>query len=323
MKTNQNYTSVYLKSTDTEYDARNSSEPIIPPTSAKIKPANYSSATSSYSAEGDAQQIEHANSNKEEGEEDEEVKLTMMERFNVFLTYARPMFIMLFFDVGLPLAVYYILKIWLSILIALILSGIPPLLRVFYVFWKKRHIDILGCIFVFSFILSAVLSVISGDVRLTLLRDSTVTAVISFMFFVTLIPLKTRWFTIRPMIFLFSQQMMAEQPPVEWVDRQGEYHSMERMEFLWQNVSFYRRYCYILNVLWGFMLLGEFLAKVIMIESSLDIDHIILYGNIILISVMVSMTTGTLIASRFVRKRCIADGKKWHKENNYAGRLPQ
>ncbi|KAG1062436.1 hypothetical protein G6F42_027427 [Rhizopus arrhizus] len=141
----------------------------------------------------------------------------MMERFKVFLSYARPMFIMLFFDVGLPLAVYYILKIWLSVLVALILSGIPPLLRVLYVFWKKRHIDILGCIFVFSFILSAVLSIISGDVRLTLLRDSTVTAVISLMFFFTLIPLKTRWFTIRPMIFLFSQQMMSEQPPVEWI----------------------------------------------------------------------------------------------------------
>ncbi|KAL0140662.1 hypothetical protein V8B55DRAFT_1509395 [Mucor lusitanicus] len=301
MKTNQqDYTSVYLESIDTEHDHRSSSEPIIPPTSAKIKPSNYSSATSR-----EAQQIEY--SNREDDEEEKEVKPTMMERFKVFLSYARPMFIMLFFDVGLPLAVYYILKIWLSVLIALILSGIPPLLRVFYVFWKKRHIDILGCVFVFSFILSAVLSVISGDVRLTLLRDSTVTAVISLMFFVTLIPLKTRWFTLRPMIFY----------------KQGEHQSMEKMEFLWQNVPVYRRYCYILDAIWGFVLLGEFLAKVIMIKSSLDIDHIILYGNIILISVMVSMTTGTLIASRFVRKRCVADSKKWLKENNYAARLPK
>ncbi|KAL9555593.1 hypothetical protein PS6_002763 [Mucor atramentarius] len=302
-----------------EQESRSSSEPIIPPTSAKIKPTNYSSSASSYSANEDAH-IEYSCSRDED---EEHVKPTMMERFKVFLSYARPLFIMLFFDVGLPLAVYYILKIWLSVLIALILSGIPPLLRVLYVFWKKRHIDILGCVFVFSFILSAVLSIISGDVRLTLLRDSTVTAVISSMFFFTLIPLKTRWFIIRPMIFLFSQQMMAEQPPVEWVDKQGKHHSMEKMEFLWQNVPFYRRYCYILNALWGFVLLGEFLAKVIMIESSLDVDHIILYGNIILLSVMLSMTTGTLIASRFVRKRCVADCKVWHKENNYADRLPK
>ncbi|CAO0792534.1 unnamed protein product [Mucor circinelloides] len=320
MKTNQDYTSVYLESNNMEQESRSSSEPIIPPTSAKIKPTNYSSSTSSYSANEDAH-IEYSSSSRDEDKE--QVKPTMMERFKVFLSYARPMFIMLFFDVGLPLAVYYILKIWLSVLVALILSGIPPLLRVLYVFWKKRHIDILGCIFVFSFILSAVLSIISGNVRLTLLRDSTVTAVISLMFFFTLIPLKTRWFTIRPMIFLFSQQMMSEQPPVEWVDKQGKHCSMEQMEFLWQNVPFYRRYCYILNVLWGLALLGEFLAKVIMIESSLDVDHIILYGNIIMLSVMLSMTIGTLIASRFVRKRCVADSKLWHKENNYADRLPK
>lgn len=159
MKTNQDYTSVYLESIDTEHDPRSSSDPINPPTSAKIKPVNYSSAASSYSADAEAQ-IEYSNSNKEE--EEQEAKPTMMERFKVFLTYARPMFIMLLFDVGLPLAVYYILKIWLSVLVALILSGVPPLLRVLYVFWKKRHIDILGCIFVFSFILSAVLSIISG-----------------------------------------------------------------------------------------------------------------------------------------------------------------
>jgi len=158
MKTNQDYTSVYLESNNMEQESRSSSEPIIPPTSAKIKPTNYSSSTSSYSANEDAH-IEYSSSRDEDKEQ---VKPTMMERFKVFLSYARPMFIMLFFDVGLPLAVYYILKIWLSVLVALILSGIPPLLRVLYVFWKKRHIDILGCIFVFSFILSAVLSIISG-----------------------------------------------------------------------------------------------------------------------------------------------------------------
>jgi hypothetical protein len=143
------------------------------------------------------------------------------------------------------------------------------------------------------------------------------------MFFVTLIPLKTKWFTVRPMIFLFSQQMMSEQPPVEWVDKHGDHHSMERMEWLFQNVSYYRRYCYILGAIWGTILLGEFVAKIIMIESSLDVDHIILYGNIILICIMVSMTTGTLIASHFVRKRCFADSKLWHQENNFADRLPQ
>lgn len=308
----QNHTDIHLEPTNNQ-DSFSITIPTRKPALLQMQ-SNHTILTEASTIE--ESQIEYV-------EQQEQIKPTRMERFKVFESYARPLFIMLFFDVGLPLAIYYILKIWLSSLIALILSGIPPLLRVFYVFWKTRHVDVLGCIFVFSFILSAVLSVISGDVRLTLLRDSTITAVISLMFFITLIPLKTKWFTIRPIIFLISQQMMSEQPPIKWVDADGVHHSLETMEWTWQNVPFYRRFCYILGAVWGSVLLGEFLAKIIMIESALDIDHIILYGNIILICIMVSMTTGTLVASHYVRKRAAVKLEIWLKQNDFTDRLPQ
>jgi cation transport ATPase len=158
-------------STTTKYykyeQTRTSLDPIFPP-SAKLHDTNYSSSTVSINMtsdeieDTDQQKMKLTQEEEEEEEEPEEKPLTRMERFKMFVKYVRPMAVMLFFDVGLPLAIYYILKIWLSVLIALILSGIPPLLRVFYVFWKRRQVDILGCIFVVSFILSAVLSVISG-----------------------------------------------------------------------------------------------------------------------------------------------------------------
>lgn len=92
----------------------------------------------------------------------EEKKLTKSQVIKLYWTYLRPTILMLIINVGIPLALYYILKIWLTPLVALIISGIPPLLHVFYVFWKKRRIDVLGCIFVAGFIISAVLSAISG-----------------------------------------------------------------------------------------------------------------------------------------------------------------
>lgn len=162
-----------------------------------------------------------------------------------------------------------------------------------------------------------------GDIRLTLLRDSTTTAIVSLMFFITLIPLKTKWFTIRPLIYLFSQQMMAESPPVDWTDIEGKKHSVERMEWIWQHCSIFRKYCYILCAIWGVMLMGEFVAKVIMIKSSLTIDQILLYGNIIVIAVVVTMTIGTTIASRFVRLRITAQFKEWRKENDFTKKLPK
>ncbi|KAI8077901.1 uncharacterized protein B0P05DRAFT_614994, partial [Gilbertella persicaria] len=51
---------------------------------------------------------------------------------------ARPIVAMFFFDIVLPFVLYYILKLRLSLLLSLILSSIPPLLRVFYVYWKGR-----------------------------------------------------------------------------------------------------------------------------------------------------------------------------------------
>ncbi|KAI8644329.1 hypothetical protein BD408DRAFT_450829 [Parasitella parasitica] len=241
------------------------------------------------------------------------IKPTRMERFMVFLSYARPLLTMLFFDVGLPLAVYYILKLWLSVLISLVLSGIPPLLRAFYIFCKRRHIDILGCICVFSFILSAILSIINGDARLTLLRNSTITAVVSFMFFVTLIPIETKWLKVRPIFFLFS---------LEWVDKQGVHYSLEIAEWTWQHVASYRKFCYILSAMWGSALLGHFVAKIIMIKSTLDIDHVILYGNVIIICVMVSMTLGTFLVVRFVGKKTAIELQIWYKQNMYIDKSP-
>lgn len=163
-KTNENSSTKYYHE---EADTRTSLDPIYPPL-AKLHDTSYSTSTISIQMTGEAsdqQKVkinQQENQQEEEEEEEQEKTLTRMERFKLIVKYMRPMVVMLFFDVGLPLAVYYILKIWLSALIALILSGIPPLLRVIYVFWKRRQIDILGCIFVVSFVLSAILSLISG-----------------------------------------------------------------------------------------------------------------------------------------------------------------
>ncbi|KAI8073416.1 uncharacterized protein B0P05DRAFT_588700 [Gilbertella persicaria] len=250
-------------------------------------------------------------------------KLTFKERLKVYISYTRPLFYLFLFDIGLPLALYYILKIWLSVLIALIISGIPPLLRVIYVFWKRRQVDILGCIFVISFILSAVLSVISGNVRLALLRDSTTTALISVMFFITLIPIRTKWFTVRPIVFMASQQIMAERPPIVWTDKNGEEHTTELMEMIWIHVHEYRKFCYIINALWAVFLMAEFVAKVIMIESSLTVDQIVLYGNIMVIVVVVGMTIFTVLYSRQVTKSTTAQIAEFRKENRLINDVPE
>ncbi|KAI8069566.1 hypothetical protein BC940DRAFT_296985 [Gongronella butleri] len=229
---------------------------------------------------------------------------------------------MLIVDVGLPFLLFWILAQHTTQLIALIVSGIPPALWVIVKFIWKRKVDALGCLFVFCYILSAILSIVSGDARLALLRDSTVTAVVSAMFLLSLIPIRTRWFSLYPLTFLFAQSMMGDaMPTTKWTDEHGNKHEQEGMLFLWENISTFRKNNYFMTMLWGFVLLGEFIAKVIMIQSSLTIAQIVVIGNIILAVVMVSMTVISLISTMITRRRTARRVREWHKQNDFTQRF--
>ncbi|ORX59578.1 hypothetical protein DM01DRAFT_1333043 [Hesseltinella vesiculosa] len=221
-------------------------------------------------------------------------------------------------DVGLPLMLYYVLKDHTSQLVALIVSGVPPLVWVIFKFIWYRKVDALGCLFVVCYALSAVLSVISGDARLALLRDSSVTCVVSVMFLFSLLPIRTRWFRLQPLTYLFGNQMVGGAlPDVRWTDQTGNAHEQPMFEFFWDHVQIFRRYNYTLTLLWGIILMAEFVAKIIMIESSLTIDQIVLIGNIIIAVVMTVMTIGTTVASISIRKRTRLVMIDWFKANDY------
>lgn len=92
----------------------------------------------------------------------EETKPTFWQKVKTAIRYVRPMLTTILIDVLIPLAVYFLLKKFTTVLVALIVSGVPPFLHVIYGFIKHRKVNVLGCIFVLSYIISAILSIISG-----------------------------------------------------------------------------------------------------------------------------------------------------------------
>lgn len=70
--------------------------------------------------------------------------------------------IMLAFDIGVPLALYYGLRDRIGLLYSLIIAGVPPVLWVLYKLIWKRVIDGLGIVLALSFILSGVVSLVTG-----------------------------------------------------------------------------------------------------------------------------------------------------------------
>ncbi|KAI8335053.1 hypothetical protein BC941DRAFT_355688 [Chlamydoabsidia padenii] len=226
--------------------------------------------------------------------------------------------LLLFIDVGLPLAIYYVMKMYVSILVALILSGVPPFINVIVKFIRNRKVDALGCIFVFSYVLSGILSIISGDVRLALLRDSTVTCVIACAFLITLIPIKTKWFDLRPLTYIIAQSFVSELPPVRWVDKDGQDQEQPLLEFLWHHVQLFRLHNYVMTFLWGFFLMAEFITKLLMIKSTMSVDNIVWISNVIVIAVVCLLSTISSIGSTIVQKRAKKYTIEWRKENDYA-----
>ncbi|KXS09206.1 hypothetical protein M427DRAFT_39382 [Gonapodya prolifera JEL478] len=91
------------------------------------------------------------------------------------------------FDVAVPLALYYILINYVSRPVALIVSGVPPLLRsLFKYFWARKTDYILIIIFI-SFVASAIMGLTTNDARLVLLDNAVTTGCIALLFLFTLV----------------------------------------------------------------------------------------------------------------------------------------
>jgi drug/metabolite transporter (DMT)-like permease len=65
-------------------------------------------------------------------------------------------------NLALPLILYYTLRNHIGAVYALLISGIPPLLNVIYKFIRNRKLDGFGILFVAAFVISGVISLITG-----------------------------------------------------------------------------------------------------------------------------------------------------------------
>jgi hypothetical protein len=190
----------------------------------------------------------------------------------------------------------------MSIIAALLISSAPPAISVIVKLIIFRRFDPLGCIIIFGFAISAIISVIDGDPRVLLLRESIVTAATGALFLLSLIPIKIGRWRNRPLTYGVTAQMLAVAPPVRYF-RYGEMVEKSRAEFSWEFSKVFRRAMYVGSFLWGIALELEFGGKVIMYFSSLTIDQFVLYGNIVMAAILGGMTVFTIFHARRMRKK--------------------
>ncbi|PKK58102.1 hypothetical protein RhiirC2_346914, partial [Rhizophagus irregularis] len=116
----------------------------------------------------------------------QQINLTKKEKLIILFR----IILMLFFDIVLPLVLYYVLKNYMLEVWALTISGVPPFLVVIYGLITKRRIDILGALIIMGFIVTGIVASLKRDARIQLLRESAVTGTIGLVFLISLLPIK-------------------------------------------------------------------------------------------------------------------------------------
>ncbi|CAG8784902.1 3146_t:CDS:1 [Cetraspora pellucida] len=206
--------------------------------------------------------------------------------------------LMIFVDIGLPILLYYILSKYIPVIWALVISGIPPIVSVILNFIIRKQVNAIGILSIVGFIAGTILSVLQDDPKLYLLRESFITGAVSLVFIVSLIPIKIGSFQMRPLLYYNSKNLgladlkgLTEDEPIP-----------ERFERYWRSYALFRRVFIVMTAVWGFGLLLEVPARILIIYNTKTVDEAVYIGNIVIYSWISCLILFNIIYSGWMKK---------------------
>ncbi|KAJ3101782.1 hypothetical protein HDU97_001066 [Phlyctochytrium planicorne] len=197
----------------------------------------------------------------------------------------RAVFSVIVANVGLPILIYAIFSNFTSSVIALSLSAIPPTVEAFLMILKKRKLDVIATIVVFSIVLSILVSLAADDARILLVKDSITTVVLGLGFLLSIVCLK------EDLIWRCNRQLSDEDDALVQAELDAQ----------WDQPST-RITSHILSLIWGAGLITEAVVRTVMIYS-LPI-HVMAYLSPLLMALFLVFLSAwsfvTLKARKFV-----------------------
>jgi hypothetical protein len=170
-------------------------------------------------------------------------------------------------NAALPFVVYSALTNMLhtSDFVAVVASGVPPLLDSALGIVRSRRIDFLAGFVLVGLVAGLIPSLMSGSTQLLLVRESLITGVMGLVYLASLL-------TPRPMAFYFSRYFVTGNDPT----------NIARFNDLWQHTAF-RHAMRLSTVVWGIMLCLEaatraFLVYRLSTAQFLLVSPFVLYG---------------------------------------------
>ncbi|KAI9249671.1 hypothetical protein BDA99DRAFT_445478 [Phascolomyces articulosus] len=223
-------------------------------------------------------------------------------------------FFILVLTVGIPLTLFFTTRNHIEAMYSLLICAILPLLYTIYFLFRHRKIDIFSFLMFLDYIIAGVVSLATGDATVTILRDSAVTAVVSLVFYATMIPIETTWIKIRPLTFILSTEMLIDaKATYHWINPKGMRQEMSVVDWVW-SVRKIRIYHYCLTCGWATCLMGDYIVRVVMVTATDISKHdIYLSGSIIVMIELVIMTVLGVIVAVMTRRVT----RQWVRDNDY------
>jgi hypothetical protein len=276
-------------------------------------------------------------------DEKQEPVSTQQVRFSIWDTFKShiPHFLItILVDLILPLVIYFGLQKRIKPVYALLVAGTPPLIMVIIKGLLSRTFDALGFLVFVAFLISAIVALLTHNPIVLLLEKSIITAILSLIFGLTLIPLQCcqHRFHIRPLAYYFYQDLVptkraevgltddifGNEPELIDEHRDNEpsvirlSHKKEVSqvyEWIYAHCSSFRSACYVITTIWSIGFLLEFLGRLTLILVHLSVNKIVIYGHVILSSVTILMIILSIICITKERKQTLQFIEQWKKDH--------
>ncbi len=198
------------------------------------------------------------------------------QRFNV-----RGMLPSLILSAVLPFVTYRVLSAQgIDDVRALTASAIFPLLETVFGLLRTRHADLIGVISLFFIVVGVITSVISGDARFILMKESFLTGLfgVACLFSLVLMP--------RPIMFFFGRQFAGGGDPAR----------SAAFDNLWQYPSF-RSVNRRMTLVWGCAYVLEAVARIVL-TVALPISLFLIVSPVMALGVTIALVTWTMAYAR-------------------------
>lgn len=269
-------------------------------------------------------------------------KVSSTIQFSVWHTFKHhiPRFIITtVVDIILPLVIYFSLQAYIKPVYALLVASSPPLFMVIFKAVWFCTFDALGFLVFITFAISALVAIITRNPIILLLEKSLVTAILSLIFAITLIPFHccSHRCRIRPLAYYLYQDLVPTRaaeiglPETVFNDadepindqyaqlQEGFFESnmsskeeVSRVyQWIYAHCPPFRYSCYTITIVWSIGFLLEFFTRLILILIHLPISHIVLYSHLILSTITVICITLTIISIAVERKRTLTMIQRW------------